>query len=74
MLIKVSHIMMLKSPRDILIYSSSQMVHDLLELMYEDQGQPKQLNNEVGSLIILDRGKLREGRRWVGLCGWRFNF
>ena len=34
-----------------------QMVHELLELMYEDQGQPKQLHNEVGNLIILDRGE-----------------
>ncbi len=33
------------------------MVLDLTKLMFEKQGEPGQLKNEIGHLFIVDRGK-----------------
>lgn len=33
------------------------MVHDLVKLIFEDEGEPTQLKNEVGHIFIIDRGE-----------------
>ena len=34
-----------------------QMVDDMTKIMFECEGEPKQLNAEIGHMFIVDRGK-----------------
>ena len=32
------------------------MVHDLVKVVFEEEGEPKQLRNEIGHVFLIDRG------------------
>ena len=49
----INHISDLAFPLFILIM---QMVQDLVRLMFEEEGEPGQLKNEIGHVFLIDRG------------------
>ncbi len=37
------------------------MIRDLVRLVFEEEGEPKQLKNEIGHLFLIDRGNQHDG-------------
>ena len=41
---------------EFVVFAATQMVQDLTAAMFEVEGEPKTLKNEIGHLFLIDRG------------------
>ena len=41
------------------------MVQDLVRLAFEEEGEPKQLKNEISHVFLIDRGMVRNTLKFI---------